>query len=315
MADNNYNLSRRKALLGLGTIGAAGVGAGMGTSALFFDEESLTNNELVAGELNLRTSIDVVDFTSDAMASTIVAGSTPVPFDTVEDPSPFFDDSDNPNGTGLVTNQDGKDTAVVADGAAQAGLQLNDIKPGDSFVLCLQALLEGNPGYVRLVGSDAYDGYDPSASAGTDTGDSFTEPESDTDDEDNTEIGTEDGGIGSGPSGGDGITGTGELDNAIDVTVGDGYSSGSIDNVDSSLSGSLNQLMNDLTDGEGINFGGSAGVPGEVSPGTPEKICIKFEVPTSVGNEIQGDSVSIDLTFEAVQSRNNDAGTAFANTP
>jgi len=37
-----FKLSRRKALLGLGTIGLAGAGAGVGTSALFTDKESFT---------------------------------------------------------------------------------------------------------------------------------------------------------------------------------------------------------------------------------------------------------------------------------
>ena len=48
-----YELSRRKALAALGTIGVAGAGAGMGTSALFTDEEDFNNNTLTAGELNL----------------------------------------------------------------------------------------------------------------------------------------------------------------------------------------------------------------------------------------------------------------------
>jgi predicted ribosomally synthesized peptide with SipW-like signal peptide len=50
----DLNLSRRKALAALGTIGAASAGAGLGTSAYFSDQETFENNRLVAGELDLK---------------------------------------------------------------------------------------------------------------------------------------------------------------------------------------------------------------------------------------------------------------------
>lgn len=56
MTDRKIELTRRKALLGLGTIGLAGAGAGVGTSALFSDEESFNNNTIQAGELDLYVS-------------------------------------------------------------------------------------------------------------------------------------------------------------------------------------------------------------------------------------------------------------------
>ncbi|WP_135661991.1 vWA domain-containing protein [Halorhabdus rudnickae] len=48
-----YELSRRKVLAGLGTIGLAGAGAGFGTTAYFSDEETYENNTLTAGSLDL----------------------------------------------------------------------------------------------------------------------------------------------------------------------------------------------------------------------------------------------------------------------
>jgi predicted ribosomally synthesized peptide with SipW-like signal peptide len=54
MEDENFELSRRKILAGLGAIGAASAGAGLGTSAYFSDRETFTNNQLVAGELDLK---------------------------------------------------------------------------------------------------------------------------------------------------------------------------------------------------------------------------------------------------------------------
>jgi predicted ribosomally synthesized peptide with SipW-like signal peptide len=54
MSDNPIELSRRKILAGLGTVGVASAGVGLGTSAYFSDEETFENNTLVAGELDLK---------------------------------------------------------------------------------------------------------------------------------------------------------------------------------------------------------------------------------------------------------------------
>jgi predicted ribosomally synthesized peptide with SipW-like signal peptide len=48
------NISRRKTLAALGTIGVASAGAGLGTSAYFSDQETFQNNSLMAGELDLK---------------------------------------------------------------------------------------------------------------------------------------------------------------------------------------------------------------------------------------------------------------------
>lgn len=56
----NVELTRRRVLAGLGTVGVASAGAGLGTSAYFSDTESFENNTLTAGELNL-----VVDWYTD----------------------------------------------------------------------------------------------------------------------------------------------------------------------------------------------------------------------------------------------------------
>jgi predicted ribosomally synthesized peptide with SipW-like signal peptide len=53
-SDNNMELSRRKILAGMGAVGAAGAGAGLGTSALFSDTEQFVNNQLTAGQLDLK---------------------------------------------------------------------------------------------------------------------------------------------------------------------------------------------------------------------------------------------------------------------
>jgi predicted ribosomally synthesized peptide with SipW-like signal peptide len=53
-SDNNLEISRRKILAGMGAMGAAGAVAGLGTSALFNDTESFEENQLTAGELDLK---------------------------------------------------------------------------------------------------------------------------------------------------------------------------------------------------------------------------------------------------------------------
>ncbi|MFT4947755.1 MAG: putative ribosomally synthesized peptide with SipW-like signal peptide, partial [Natronomonas sp.] len=47
MTDERFDISRRKALAALGTIGVASAGAGLGTSAYFSDQETFENNSLV----------------------------------------------------------------------------------------------------------------------------------------------------------------------------------------------------------------------------------------------------------------------------
>ena len=53
MGDDNIELTRRKVLTGLGTIGVAGAAAGAGTMAYFSDTEESTGNTVSAGTLDL----------------------------------------------------------------------------------------------------------------------------------------------------------------------------------------------------------------------------------------------------------------------
>ena len=49
-----FHLSRRRLLAGIGAVGIASAGSGLGTSAFFSDEEEFVNNTLTAGELDLK---------------------------------------------------------------------------------------------------------------------------------------------------------------------------------------------------------------------------------------------------------------------
>jgi len=53
-----FELSRRKTLAALGTIGVASAGAGLGTSAYFSDTETFENNTLTAGSLDLKVDFE-----------------------------------------------------------------------------------------------------------------------------------------------------------------------------------------------------------------------------------------------------------------
>jgi predicted ribosomally synthesized peptide with SipW-like signal peptide len=52
--DQKLALSRRQVLGSLGAVGLASAGAGLGTSALFSDEESFEDNRIMAGTLDLK---------------------------------------------------------------------------------------------------------------------------------------------------------------------------------------------------------------------------------------------------------------------
>ena len=52
--NNSMELSRRKILASVGAVGTAGAGVGIGTSALFSDTEEFANNQLTAGQLDLK---------------------------------------------------------------------------------------------------------------------------------------------------------------------------------------------------------------------------------------------------------------------
>ena len=51
---SKIDLTRRKALAAMGTIGVASAGAGFGTSAFFSDRETFENNQLTAGTLDMK---------------------------------------------------------------------------------------------------------------------------------------------------------------------------------------------------------------------------------------------------------------------
>ncbi len=62
MSKNNLELSRRKILSATAAVGVAAVGAGVGTSTLFSDEESFEDNTLTAGTPDLSVQANVYEY-------------------------------------------------------------------------------------------------------------------------------------------------------------------------------------------------------------------------------------------------------------
>jgi len=255
-----YSLSRRKMLAGLGAVGLASAGAGLGTSAFFSDEESFENNTLTAGTLDLRVVYEA-SYDSDGAVENM---------------------ADAAMGT-----QDGDPAGMFYD--------LQDVKPGDSGHVEFCFEIVDNPSYVWACG-DITQGENGQ-----------NEPEMAVDD-------TPD---------------LGELGESIvarlsycDEVEGEFVEGEEI------VSGSLVDVFAAISDGAALDGDGMAGLaPGEQSQYDEEVVvadgpdyitgpclCLFWEIPTTVGNEIQSDTLTMALEFHALQARHND-GTTNPCTP
>lgn len=298
-----FELSRRKALIGLGTIGAAGAGAGMGTSALFSDEEEFENNSITAGTTNLRVQAIVANDNIGGNGSiTLSEGGT----------------NQNVTPSGGV-EQDGDDPTV--------NFTVSDIKPGDSFILGFDAIVDGNPMYVgfdthNLSDSENTPNPEPEPGGGPDTGNDAVGGSSNEGDLDNKMLVTHLGYL------------TGNANDGIQTGVGPGDITNDADLGSAPLSlplttflSVLNQTDRGYAYGNGSRIFSSSTPPGHTSDIqfandlNPTKVgdgtnadtgnvthYIRFELPTSVGNVVQGDSVKFSLQWHAQQARNNDDG-------
>ena len=190
---------------------------------------------------------------------------------------------------GAVQNQAGSAMGTQDGEPASTFYDLDDVKPGDSGHVEFCFEIVDNPSYMWACGdlSQAENG--------------INEPESAVDD-------TPD---------------LGELGDSIVASLaycdedGEPLADGEI------VSGSLVDVIAAISSGAALDGDGMAGlVPGEqaeyadvVEPDEGEAfitgpcVCLSWEIPTTVGNEIQSDSLTMNFEFHAVQSRHND-GTA-----
>ncbi|MGB9986739.1 VWA domain-containing protein [Salarchaeum japonicum] len=153
-----YNLSRRKVLGGLGAVGLASAGAGLGTSAYFTDTESLTGNTLAAGELDLKLDYkstyaggpgrldDIVSMgygdAEDLGDGVYLLDQTPQPSDMEawEDNLAEFDFC-SPEADEFLVNGDGISI-----------FHLEDVKPGDSGEVTISIHICDNPAWLEMGG-------------------------------------------------------------------------------------------------------------------------------------------------------------------
>lgn len=270
MRDQRYEFTRRKLLAGVGGVGIASASAGLGTSAFLSDSESFEENSISAGQLNMIVSTDIHDKSAKL-------------------PDPVIDSTD----------EAADDTA---DGNAVT-LTVSDMKPGDWFIQEWHVEIDGGPGYVRITSVDE--------DYSNDEGDN-PEPETDT-------------------------TPPGDLGGALLTTIWGSTDStaGSdretlrtldetTDHNDSWLSGYQPPDADGVTAGgahyttldeahdeyrDGVVLSDASGTPlevGSVSDSADVHYYQLFELPPEVGNDVQGDSVTFTIRFDAEQVRNND---------
>ena len=174
MSNDNLELSRRTILGSMGAVGAAGAAAGVGTSALFSDEESFENNQIMAGTLDLKVSWDEhyfngirnldssydgeIEFDSPGFSETGFPSSSGSPYLAVADGDvgTFMDDTRTerfPEG-GLGPDEDPCEELADVPGAEipPPVIDLDDVKPGDFGEVTFDFSLCDNPGYLWMTG-------------------------------------------------------------------------------------------------------------------------------------------------------------------
>lgn len=254
-------------LAGLGTIGIASAGAGLGTTALFTDEESFTGNSVQAGDMNLEVRTDNILHSTD-----IVRDNTTIePKDTA----------------------DGNEVTIT----------IEDLKPGDWLILAWEAQIIGNPGHIQVTSVDEDyandEGMNPEPEGDTaspgDLGDALltsiwrsyqpsTGSRNDLEHLDET-TDLNDTGLASWEQPNlDGVTASGAHYTTMNEAHGV-YSTGVI--------------LRDPATGDPL-------VVGARSADEDVDYYQLFELPPGVGNDVQGDSVTFTLRWEAEQARNND---------
>jgi len=266
MNDDTIGLSRRKMLVGLGAVGVASAGAGLGTTAYFNDTETFENNTLTAGELDLFVHVDYSeDQGSYAQWST--------------DPGTFID------GNVVGGEEDGDSLSI----------EVSDLKPGDSGEGEFCFSIVDNPAYMWMCGelteNNENGQSEPESDADTTGGDpgegmgeladamEVTVSYCTDDEEGDNVIGDE---IVSGS--------LAEVMLALQAGVplsGDGDADAPLDGREP-FDGVTEPFVDDEPNID------------------EQCVCFEWEVPVEVGNEIQTDSVSFDFEFYAEQSRHND---------
>lgn len=172
MPDKNFQLSRRKVLAGLGGVGLASAGAGLGTSAYLNDTESFEANTITAGTLDLK--VDWQQSYYGASESWEYVNAHP-------DHDGDGEQSISIDGETVRYSDEGRNIVDVLtcenlgqDYASNFGDQnhlvaLDDVKPGDKGEVTFSLHLCDNPGYLWMqaanVAEDGGENPDPEQAA------------------------------------------------------------------------------------------------------------------------------------------------------
>mgnify|MGYP000043472058 CR=1 FL=1 len=159
------SLSRRSILGGIGAVGIASAGAGLGTSAFFSDEEEFMNNSLQAGTLDLKLDYKATYLGGPGRLDAVEAMGYPDAEEILEDdestgryllaqaPSPEDEQAweDLVQGEAFDFCSPAADEFLV-NGDGIPMFTLSDVKPGDSGEVTVSIHICDNPGYLRMMG-------------------------------------------------------------------------------------------------------------------------------------------------------------------
>ncbi|WP_418283812.1 VWA domain-containing protein [Halorubrum sp. DTA46] len=176
----SIGLSRRKVLAGLGAVGVASAGAGLGTTAYFSDQESFDGNAITAGELDLK-----LDY-----RATYNGG--PGRLDEIQEYYPEFDVVEEADGVYLLGEVPASDSDAWEDVVREADFchgsiaeelingdeipvfTLDDVKPGDYGEVTISLHICDNPAWMWMRGElteNAQNGYTDPEHRALDEGD------------------------------------------------------------------------------------------------------------------------------------------------
>lgn len=154
------DLTRRKLLAGLGAVGVASAGAGLGTSAYFSDSETFSNNSLAAGTLDLKLDYKAT-YTGGVGRLGAVQDMGYPDAEDLGDGVYLLDQAPSPadmqEWEDVVQGEDFDFCSPEADeylvnGDGLPVFSLEDVKPGDSGEVTMSIHLCTNPGFLQLVG-------------------------------------------------------------------------------------------------------------------------------------------------------------------
>ncbi|MEF8781291.1 MAG: SipW-dependent-type signal peptide-containing protein [Haloferacaceae archaeon] len=155
---DELDLSRRKVLAALGTVGVASAGAGVGTSAFFSDQETFENNQLTAGTLDMKVGWEehYSDWSEDEAEHAHMEDGELVIDDHEEFMNATLQEQFPDKQTKKELDQGTADPcdvlADVPDDLSRPLIELEDVKPGDFGEVTFSFALCDNPGYVWMNG-------------------------------------------------------------------------------------------------------------------------------------------------------------------